>query len=79
MEEAEAYDKLRTAGADWREAWNLLYRVRLERVAPQSRRKGNSYRQVEQALRDVGIEPEEIEFQAGTYGSREWVSGKRRL
>ena len=77
MKEAEAERRLRAAGHDWHEAFHLLYAVRLERVAPQSRRKANRYARIEQVLREAGVEPEDVEFIAGSYGSSEWLAGGR--
>ncbi len=69
MTDWEAESKLRVAGLGYMEASNLLYAVRLERVAAVSRKKTNKYVRIEEALRQAGVEPTQIEFSPGTYGS----------
>ena len=76
--EEEAWRKLKAIGIDLIEASQLLYRVRLERVAPSSRRKANSFQQAVQVFREAGIEPDEIVFRSGSYGSAEWIEGTSR-
>ena len=75
MEEEAARRKLKSIGMESHEAFQLLYRVRLERVSHSSGRKTNSYQQTVQVLREAGIEPDEVVFRAGSYGSAEWIEG----
>ncbi len=62
MQEGEAVKKLKAAGYPTLDALNMLLEIRRNRMPSLSRKEKNRYPLVEQALREVGIDPSEIEF-----------------
>ncbi len=71
MHEYEAKKILKANGYSYTDAVNLLYKIRVQRVAPRSGMRAYPYWKAEQTLRELGIEPDELVFRPGSPGSSE--------
>ena len=71
MHQYEAKKILRASGYSYLEATHLLYKIRVQRVAPRSGVKADPYLNAGQTLRELGIEPDELVFRRDSPGSPE--------
>jgi len=62
MDALEASMQLERSGYTRTEAWQILRYVAEERRIPSSRKTAPRLAKAQQALRDVGIEPDDIDF-----------------